>query len=127
MRKGFFLLARSRVFHSAAMGCEPGAPDFRNISVLGVWNGTPCDLLRLCQSIEEECGRPNHHPHMVSRTLDIDLLVCGSLIQKDPTLTLPHPEIRRRDFVLIPSAEIAPDLPIPGTGLTFRDLLSPKS
>ena len=119
---GFHPTACSRIYRSAAMGCEPGAPDFRNRSVLGTWNAAPEDLLTLIQRLEVEAGRPANHPHWVSRPLDIDILVMGNLIRKTERLTLPHPEITRRDFVILPSAEIAPDLPLPGLNMTFSEL-----
>ena len=119
---GFHPTACSRIYRSAAMGCEPGAPDFRNRSVLGTWNAAPEDLLTLIQRLEVVAGRPANHPHWVSRPLDIDILVMGNLIRKTERLTLPHPEITRRDFVILPSAEIAPDLPLPGLNMTFSEL-----
>ncbi len=50
------------------------------------------------------------------RTLDLDLLVHGQVMREEPGLTLPHPEMTRRAFVLYPLAELAPDLQVPGKG-----------
>lgn len=104
------------------MGCEPGAPEFRNRSVLGIWDSSPEELLDLIQKIEVNAGRPADHPHWVSRPLDIDILVMGELKMNTARLTIPHPEIEKRDFVVLPSAEIAPELVIPGLGKTFARL-----
>lgn len=121
---GFRLSACSQIYHSPAMGCEPGAPEFRNMSVLGNWDGSPEELLELVQRLEVEAGRPADHPHWVSRPLDIDIILMGSLVRKTDRLTLPHPEIGKRDFVIVPSAEIASDMPVPGVGKTFGELAS---
>lgn len=118
----FELKARSSMYHSKALGCEPGAPDFCNISVLGIWNGTPEALLDLCQKLETEAGRPAIHPHWVSRTLDIDIILMGGLEQDTERLKIPHPEMMKRDFVLKPSAEIAGDMRIPGTEYSIGEL-----
>lgn len=70
-----------------------------------------------------EAGRPADHPHWVSRPLDIDIILMGDTILNTETLTIPHPELKNRDFVLIPSAEIAPDMKIPGVFMSFSELL----
>ena len=121
-KNGFRSSVCSQIFRSPAMGCEPGAPEFRNLSVLGSWNGSPEELLNLIQRLEVKAGRPADHPHWVSRQLDIDILVMGDLRLCTERLTVPHPEIGKRDFVVLPSAEIAPDLMIPGLGKTFAEL-----
>ena len=121
MKNGFELKARSSMYHSKALGCEPGAPDFCNISVLGSWHGSPEALLDLCQKLETEAGRPAVHPHWVSRTLDIDIILMGELELNTERLKIPHPEMMKRDFVLKPSAEIAGDMKIPGTGSGIGD------
>jgi len=58
------------------------------------------------------------------RPLDIDLLLYGDLQLEGPELTLPHPRMRERRFVLIPLAEIAPDLTVPPDGARVADLLA---
>ena len=121
-RNGFHIWKRSGVYRSAAMGCEEGAPDFLNCSILGEWNDTLFSLLERIHRIEEMFGRPADHPHWVSRPLDIDILVMGELKMNTARLTIPHPEIEKRDFVVLPSAEIAPELVIPGLGKTFARL-----
>lgn len=120
---GFRTLKTSVLFHNRAMGCEEGAPDFLNQSVLGNWDGEPLELLNLLQRIEVEAGRPADHPHWVSRPLDIDIVLMGDSVICSPRLTVPHPELSKRDFVLVPSAEIAPDMAVPGLNRCLRDLL----
>lgn len=123
-RGGFRTLRESALFHSKAMGCEEGAPDFLNRSVLGIWEGEALDLLNLLQRIEVEAGRPADHPHWVSRPLDIDIVLMGDTVIRSPRLTVPHPELSKRDFVLVPSAEIASEMIVPGPNLSLHDLLN---
>ena len=103
---GFKVLKVSEPLVNPAVGCEPGAGDFTNISVLGEWNGSPLELLDLTQSIEVEEGRPADHPHWVSRTIDIDIILMGFQRLELPRLKVPHPLASSRDFVLIPSRQV---------------------
>lgn len=100
----------SSVITTAPVGCEPGAPDFRNGVLTGFWSGSAPELLAVCQALEEKYGRPNDHAKSVSRTLDLDLILFGEEKWETETLTLPHPRAKDRDFVCIPLAEIAPEL-----------------
>ena len=105
---GFKVLNVSEPLVNPAVGCEPGAGDFTNISVLGEWDGTPLELLDLTQSIEIEEGRPADHPHWVSRTIDIDIILMGFQRLDLPRLKVPHPLASSRDFVLTPSRQVLP-------------------
>ena len=89
---------------------NPDAPEFTNAAVSGFWSSTPSELLRLCQRIEAENGRPNDHAHHVSRTLDLDIILFGRETVALPDLTIPHPEAAKRDFVMEPLHEIEPEL-----------------
>ena len=105
---GFRLISVSEPFVTPAVGCEPGAPDFTNLSVLGEWDGTPLELLELIHQIEREEGRPADHPRWHSRTLDIDIILMGVERVNEPELQIPHPLASVRDFVMIPSKQILP-------------------
>ena len=107
---GFRIRRFSSLLKTAPVGGEPGAPEFTNAAVSGFWNGTPLELLRLCQKIEADNGRPNDHAHHVSRTLDLDIILFGQETVALPDLTVPHPEAAKRDFVMIPVREIEPEL-----------------
>ena len=107
---GFRIRRFSSLLKTAPVGCEPGAPEFMNAAVSGFWSGTPLELLRLCQKIEADNGRPNDHAHHVSRTLDLDIILFGRETIALPDLTIPHPEAAKRDFVMIPVREIEPEL-----------------
>lgn len=100
----------STVITTAPVGCEAGAPDFRNGVLTGFWGGSAPELLAVCQALEEKYGRPNDHAKSVSRTLDLDLILFGDEKWETETLILPHPRAKDRDFVCIPLAEIAPEL-----------------
>ena len=106
---GFKVLRVSEPLVNPAVGCEPGAPDFTNVSVLGEWDGSPLELLDLTQSIEVEEGRPADHPHWVSRTIDIDIILMGFQKIDLPRLKVPHPLASSREFVMHPSREILPE------------------
>ena len=107
---GFRIRRFSSLLRSAPVGCEPGAPEFTNAALSGYWDGTAPKLLRLCQQIEADNGRPNDHAYHVSRTLDLDIILFGRETIRLPGLTVPHPEAARRDFVMDPVCEIEPEL-----------------
>ena len=107
---GFRIRRFSFLLRTAPVGCEPGAPEFTNAALSGFWDRTASDLLRFCQKIEADNGRPNDHAHHVSRTLDLDIISFGRETIDLPELKVPHPEAARRDFVMIPVREIEPEL-----------------
>jgi 2-amino-4-hydroxy-6-hydroxymethyldihydropteridine diphosphokinase len=91
-------------------------PDFANAVVGLLTQLEPRELLSSLQSIEGAQGRPKERERWGPRVIDLDLLVYGQLRRADPELTVPHPGIVERNFVLYPLADIAPDLDIPGLG-----------
>ena len=107
---GFRIRRFSSLYTTEPVDCEPGAGTFVNAAVSGYWGDTPSELLALCQRIEAENGRPNEHPHHVSRTLDLDIILFGRETIALPDLTVPHPEAARREFVTDPLREIEPEL-----------------
>ncbi|MBE6376101.1 MAG: 2-amino-4-hydroxy-6-hydroxymethyldihydropteridine diphosphokinase [Lentisphaeria bacterium] len=112
----------SSVFHSAAVDCVPGTPDFLDMAFTGSWDGTPEALLELCQRIELEAGRPKQHSSRESRILDCDIILFGNEKISTDSLTVPHPRAHLRAFVLEPMAEIAPEMKFPD-GVSVRELL----
>lgn len=80
-------------------------------------------LLNTMLLIEKEMGRVRTE-RWGPRTIDLDLLIYENLIMKTPLLELPHPRMTERAFVLVPLADIAPDVIVPGKGETVRHYLS---
>jgi 2-amino-4-hydroxy-6-hydroxymethyldihydropteridine diphosphokinase len=93
-------------------------PDFLNAALRIATDLEPEALLDACEAIEAERGRSFDAPRHSPRPLDIDLLLLGDLECTSPRLTLPHPQVTSRRFVLIPLLELDPDLTLPdGTRL----------
>lgn len=98
--------ARSSLYRSEPVDAE--GPDFVN-AVVAVRTGLDAEqFLVALQRLETQAGRERPFPN-AARTLDLDLLMHGNSVMDTPTLTLPHPRMRERAFVLKPLAEIAPD------------------
>jgi len=112
------LVSTSRNYVSAPVGCEVAQPDFVN-AVATVRTGlAPHALLAQLHSIERRHGRKRraHDPRNAPRTLDLDLLAFGRRRAAQPRLTLPHPRMHQRAFVLRPLLDVAPAAAIPGRG-----------
>jgi 2-amino-4-hydroxy-6-hydroxymethyldihydropteridine diphosphokinase len=98
-------------------------PDFHNLVVTGTTALEPMQLLHAVQEIEDTLGRRRSFRN-APRTLDIDLLACGDRVMRTLALTLPHPRLHLRGFVLHPLAEVAPEWRHHVLGRTARELLS---
>ena len=91
-------------------------PDFLNAVVRLRTTLRPLDLLDALMAVERRFGRIRDGERWGPRTLDLDLLHMDGEVLADPHLTLPHPRIAERAFVLRPLADLAPDLVLPGQG-----------
>jgi 2-amino-4-hydroxy-6-hydroxymethyldihydropteridine diphosphokinase len=100
-------------------------PWFLNLAVACETEYLPLQFLVISQRIERELGRvrgPGLKPKG-PRLIDIDILLYGNVVMQNLRLTIPHPRLPVRRFVLEPLVEIAPDLRHPGTGRYLRDYL----
>jgi 2-amino-4-hydroxy-6-hydroxymethyldihydropteridine diphosphokinase len=97
-------------------------PWFLNCVVLLETNATPAQMLANLLAIEQEMGRVRNQKKG-PRTIDIDILLFGEAIVDSPELTIPHPAMHQRRFVLEPLAEIAPEIQHPILKETIRRLL----
>lgn len=116
------LAARSSLYRSAPWGVTD-QPAFVNAVAEVDTRLAPRELLQALLAIERRHGRVRDGLRWGPRTLDLDLLACGDLRIEEPGLVLPHPQLPRRAFVLVPLAEIAPDFCVAGAG-RVRDLLA---
>ncbi len=98
-------------------------PLFLNQVIEGETELTALGLLRFLKQIEQEMGR-TETIRFGPRLIDLDVLLYGELQMQTPELTIPHPRMTQRAFVLVPLAEIAPRLQIPGTGMTVKEALA---
>ena len=110
----------SRAYTNKAVGFE--GPDFINL-VIGFHTAHPLDfVIARLRSIETHCGRPRYAPKWASRTMDLDVLLFGDLVEKTTDYTLPRPDLLKRPYMLGPLAEIAPRVLHPTAGRTIGEL-----
>ncbi|MDD2768388.1 MAG: 2-amino-4-hydroxy-6-hydroxymethyldihydropteridine diphosphokinase [Methylococcus sp.] len=114
-------LAFSSLYRSAPMG-PSDQPDYVNAVMKVATTLAPLELLHALQQIEQTCGRVRTGERWGPRTLDLDLLLYDELVLDSEVLTIPHPGIAEREFVLYPLAEIASNLKIPSRG-PLRELV----
>jgi len=116
------VIKQSQTYETAPVGLE-NQPDFLNRVIEVESERTPCALLTLLQDVERRLGREREVPNG-PRSVDLDLLLFHDWIQRTYTLSLPHPRMHERRFVLIPLVEIAPDLRCPRLQRTYREVLA---
>lgn len=112
---GVKLIAQSSLYRTAPMGL-PGQGDYCNAACVVDTALTPEALFAILIGIERAAGRVRDGRRWGPRVLDLDLLHCEGQTRATAELTLPHPEIAKRNFVLVPLAEVAPALVLPGVG-----------
>jgi 2-amino-4-hydroxy-6-hydroxymethyldihydropteridine diphosphokinase len=107
------ILTRSCMYQSAPVDAE--GDDYINAVISLETQISPEELLRICQQVELSFGR--ERPYLnAPRTLDLDVLAYDQIAINNDALTIPHPRMIERSFVLCPLLEIAPDIDLPGFG-----------
>lgn len=121
---GVRILRRSALYETEPVGMK-SERWFLNCVLEVETERMPLGLLRLAERIERELGRrPAHGPQPEARRMDIDILIFGEHVMSSPELTLPHPRLAERRFVLEPLRELAPDWRHPVTRQTPGEMLA---
>jgi len=121
LAKGGTILKISSFFETEPVGFSD-QPWFLNLAIALETMLPPSELLSICQSIENSCGRVRSFPN-APRTLDLDILLYGKAVINEPDLIIPHPRLPERRFALEPLAQIAPDFMHPVLKKTIQSLL----
>ena len=112
----------SGMYESPSWGYESNLPYIN--SCLAIYSKKePLELMQIALEIEEQMGRRREGKGYSDRVIDIDLLLLEDLVMDHPRLILPHPRMSERRFVLLPLAEILPDMQHPVSGLSISSLL----
>lgn len=119
----FGALRLSQVYETEPVGCPEGSPAYLNACVEVETDISAPEILRICQQIEQELGRTRSGIYGEARTCDIDILYCGDEIYASQELTIPHPRLLQRAFVLRPLCDIDPTLVLPGSCHTIQQHL----
>jgi 2-amino-4-hydroxy-6-hydroxymethyldihydropteridine diphosphokinase len=119
---GVAVVRASRVWDTAPIG--PPQPRYLNAVLELETTLAPLPLLDVLQRIERTGGRVRGSVRWTARTLDLDLLLYGDEVVRNPRLVVPHPDLVARRFALAPLAELCPDRVVPGTGRTVAQLLA---
>ncbi len=118
---GYHELARSGCWLSAPLGGPAGQPYFYNAVVRANYSGSADKLLKELLHIEDSHGRRRLQING-PRTLDLDILLFGQMIINEPSLSVPHPRLGQRAFVLLPLMQLNQHLPVPGSNCSVLEL-----
>jgi len=120
---GVEILAVSSTYVTEPVGEILDQPDFLNAALRIATALEPEELLDACKEVEAERGRSFDAPRHSPRPLDVDLMLLGDLEYESERLTLPHPQVTSRRFVLVPLLELDPSLSLPD-GASLQDALA---
>jgi len=120
--KGVEVLAASSVYETEPVGEVLDQPEFLNACLRVRTELAPEELLDACKSVECALGRSQALLRHGPRAIDVDVLLLGDLVHGSERLSLPHPEVTSRRFVLVPLLELDPELRTPG-GVRLADAL----
>jgi 2-amino-4-hydroxy-6-hydroxymethyldihydropteridine diphosphokinase len=119
--RGVEIATRSGLYRTEPVDA-PSQPWFVNAVAEIRFGGQPRELLEVCLRVEAARGRERTAKNE-PRILDLDVLLLGELVVSGPGLTVPHPRLHERRFVLVPMVEIAPSVVHPGLRKTMEELL----
>lgn len=119
-RQGVKVSALSAIYETRPVEVSEAQAAYLNQVVAIEWADSAAALLAICQAIEHDLGRDRPYWH-APRTIDIDILLLGDLKITSADLSLPHPRLEERAFVLVPLAELAPQLQLP-SGRNIADV-----
>jgi len=118
---GVRVLRLSCIYETQPYG-NPDQPGFLNAALEVETSLDPCDLLRAMQRVERHMGRVRKQK-WEPRVIDLDILYYGSLVIDEPELSVPHPDLQNRDFVLIPLNDLIPRFTDPLRQATVQAML----
>jgi 2-amino-4-hydroxy-6-hydroxymethyldihydropteridine diphosphokinase len=120
---GIQVLASSSVYETEPVGEVLDQREFFNACLRVETDHDPERLLDACKAVERALGRAGGGVRHGPRVIDVDVLLLGDVVYGSPRLTLPHPEVSSRRFVLVPLLELDPDLALP-SGRTLAEALA---
>ena len=109
------------IYQSQPVDCASDAPDFFNTVIEIDYIGEPYELLKMTQGVEFRLGRAAVHGFNVPREIDVDILYYDGVMMNEELLTIPHPRMLERRFVLQPLSDIRPNLVLPGDEVSIRE------
>ena len=115
------LYLQAPIYQSQPVNCASNAPDFFNTVIEIDYMGEPYDLLRMTQGVEFRLGREAVYEPNSPRVIDVDILYFGNGVIREEILTIPHPRLLSRRFVLQPLNDIRPNLILPGDTATISE------
>jgi 2-amino-4-hydroxy-6-hydroxymethyldihydropteridine diphosphokinase len=115
--------ASSSVYDTEPVGLVLDQPSFLNACLRVETELGPEELLDACKAVERSVGRAVDGVRHGPRAIDVDLLLLGSVVYRSDRLSLPHPEVSARRFVMVPLLELDPSLTLPG-GERVSELLA---
>jgi len=109
---GVQIIRSSSIYETKPVEVPGTQKNYFNMVVYVETAASPEDLLRVCLMIEKDLGRQRPYVHS-PRTIDIDIILLEGIYVSTDTLKVPHPRMEKRSFVIVPLAEIAPDIVLP--------------